>query len=170
MSILISWSKGWKNNPNLLDKSPMIMWWSMFLENIATFFSLTVSLPVLYLISLKQWFSYQILIISYFWVYILCTLPNGIISLALQLSQFLCLFLLYLANVLCTMSALYYVPHLATVLMTIIKQIPTKSYPLSLLMWIFLSNRYLPNLPALLQELYYISIFKMAFPKLTEVL
>lgn len=61
------------------------------------------------------------------------------------------------------------VPHLATVLMTIIKQIPANSYPLSLLMWIFPSNRYLPNLPALLQELYYISIFKMAFPKLTEV-
>lgn len=37
-------------------------------------------------------------------------------------------------------------------------------------MGIFSSYMFLPNLSVLLQELYCISIFKMAFPKLAEVL
>lgn len=65
-------------------------------------------------------------------------------------------------------AVLYYVRHLATVLMTVIKQIPMKSYTLSLLMGIFPSYRCLRI--RVLYITYYISIFKMAFPKLAEVL
>lgn len=70
-------------------------------------------------------------------------------------------------------AVLYYVRHLATVLMTVIKQIPMKSYILSLLMGIFPSYRCLCIRVLYITYLgvtYYISIFKMGFPKLAEVL